>query len=180
MKKRVTFSLCLLGTLPLAAGAQQLTAYGPVKGDRELSISGTGSSERNLDATSFGFTADLGWYVKDNVVIGARQSLNYADVEGESLDEDFWNGATRGYYNHQFEFGSAKPFLGASLGYIYGDGVDESAFAGLEAGAKYYVLPKTYIIGRMEYQWFFERDSSADDAFKEGAWAYTLGLGYNF
>ncbi|PYG01236.1 hypothetical protein D893_02067 [Thioalkalivibrio sp. ALE21] len=55
-----------------------------------------------------------------------------------------------------------------------------SAFAGLEGGLKYYVLENTYVLGRMEYQWFFSRSSDAEDAFRDGAFAYTVGLGYNF
>jgi len=32
----------------------------------------------------------------------------------------------------------------------------------------------------MEYQWYFNRSSDADLAFKDGSFAHTLGIGYNF
>ncbi|HTN33037.1 MAG TPA: hypothetical protein VL091_03465, partial [Marinobacter sp.] len=178
--KTTAIAFCLLGALPMAASAQSSTV-GPVNGDREFSLSGTGSSDRSFDSGTFGVTGDLGWYLQKNMVAGVRQSINYASIEGESIKDDFWNGSTRGYLNYQFLDDSARPFVGASLGGIYGDGVKNSTFAGLETGLKYYVLPKTYLLARVEYQFFFSSTNDATDAFQDdGAWAYTLGLGYNF
>ncbi len=182
MKKfsKTALSLCLVGALPITAAAQS-TNYGPEKGEREFSISGTGMSDRNFDSGNFGVTGDLGLYMQDHLVAGIRQSVNYASIEGENLLDDFWNGSTRGYVNYQFMTERARPFIGASLGGIYGDGVKDSAFAGLEAGIKYYVLPKTYLLTRVDYQFFFSSTSDATDAFQDdGAWAFTIGLGYNF
>ena len=171
---------CLLGVLPMVASAQPLVA-GPHQGDREFSISGTGSSDKNFDSGSFGLTGDLGWYLQNDLVAGIRQIVNYASIEGESIKDDFWNGSTRGYLNYQFLHNQARPFVGASLGGIYGDGVKNSSFAGLETGLKYYVAEKAYFLARVEYQFFFSSSSDASDAFQDdGAWAYTLGLGYNF
>jgi len=173
-------TLCLLGTLPMAAFAQS-PDFGPHQGDREFSISGTGSSDQDFNSGSFGVTGDLGWYLKDHVVAGIRQSINYASIEGESLKDDFWNGSTRGYVNYHFLADRARPFIGASLGGIYGDGVEDSTFAGLETGVKYYVRPKTYFLARIEYQFLFSSTSEADNAFQDdGIWAYTVGLGYLF
>lgn len=168
--------------VPMAASAQQSNRFGPAEGDREFSISGTGSSDQNFDSGSFGVTGDIGWYLRENSVLGIRQSANYASIEGENFRNDFWNGATRGYGNYQFApTERMRPFLGASLGMIYGDGVKDDGFAGLEVGGKYYVRSKTYLLGRVEYQWFFSGSDDIDDAFKDdGSFAYTLGMGYNF
>ena len=174
----ITF--CLLGALPMAASAQS-PYVGPNDGNREFSISGTGGSDQNFDSGSFGVTGDFGWYMRDNMVAGIRQSVNYASIEGVSIQDDFWNGSTRGYINHQFLADRARPFIGASLGGVYGDGIKNSAFAGLETGVKYYVLPKTYLLARIEYQFLFDSTNDATDAFQDdGAWAYTVGMGYNF
>lgn len=174
----ITF--CVLGALPMAASTQT-SNFGPEKGDREFSISGTGSSDRNFESGSFGLTGDLGWYLQKHMVAGVRQSINYASIEGESIVDDFWNGSTRGYFNYHFLDDRARPFVGGSLGGIYGDGVKDSAFAGLEAGTKYYVLTTTYFLARVEYQFLFSSTSDATDAFQDdGAWAYTVGLGYTF
>lgn len=182
MNKKITTGLILLGALPFTAMAQEgsRTSFGPDAGDREFSISGTGNSDRDFDNSSFGLVADLGWYRSENTVWGVRQSLNYADVQGADLTDDFWNGSTRGYFDYNFGQGNMRPFVGGSLGLAYGDGVDDSLFAGLETGARYYVLEDTFILGRAEYQWFFDRSSDADDAFKDGAWAFSIGIGYNF
>lgn len=175
--------LCLLSALPMTVAAQtsRSTGFGPSEGDREFNISGTGSSDQSFDSGNFGVTGDLGWYLRDNVVAGVRQSVNYASIDGESITDDFWNGSTRGYANYQFLNDRARPFIGGSLGGIYGDGIENSAFAGLETGLKYYVQTKTYFLARVEYQFFFDSASGADDAFEDdGGWAYTVGLGYNF
>lgn len=173
-------TLCVLGALPMAASAQS-TDLGPRQGEKEFSISGTGSSDRSFNSGGFGVTGDLGWYRSNNMVAGIRQSVNYANIQGTNLRNDFWNGSTRGYLNFQFAGDRARPFIGGSLGGIYGDGVKNSTFAGLEAGVKYYVLTKTYFLARAEYQFLFSSTSDATDAFQDdGAWAFTVGLGYNF
>ncbi|RLQ20239.1 hypothetical protein DWB85_18625 [Seongchinamella sediminis] len=114
------------------AAAEEPGTVGPQNGDREFSLSGTGTSDKDFDNSSVGISADLGWYTSDNSVWGLRQSLNFADIEGSDLSDDFWNGSTRGYYNYNFLDGNWRPFTGASLGGIYGDGVKDSAFAGVE------------------------------------------------
>lgn len=178
--KAVTALVAAIGVVPGVALAQG--SFGPEAGDREFSVAGTGSSDRKFDTTVFGFTGDLGWYLTERVILGGRQSVNYANIEGESLQDDFWNGSTRAYLNYQFApTERMRPHVGASLGGIYGDGVRDSGFGGLEAGAKYYVQTKTYLLVRAEYQAFFRKSSEVEDAFREnGAWAYTVGVGYNF
>jgi hypothetical protein len=182
MNRMTAITLCLVGALPMSAFAQDMprSNYGPVAGDREFSIAGSGTNDKNFDNGTFGFVGDYGWYYRDNVIFGVRQSLNYANIKGENFKDDFWNGSTRGYGNYQFGNAQMRPFVGGSLGLIYGDGVKDSGFAGVEVGAKYYVLPKTYLLGRADYQWFFNTSSDADDAFKDGAWALTAGIGFNF
>lgn len=178
--KTAVIACCLLGSLSMTASAQS-SGFGPARGDQEFSISGTGSSDRNFDSGNFGVTGDLGWYLSEQVVAGVRQSVNYASIEGESIRDDFWNGSTRAYVNYHFLTDRARPFIGGSLGGVYGDGVKNSAFAGLETGVKYYVQSKTYLLGRVEYQFLFSSTSDAADAFQDdGAWAYTVGLGFNF
>lgn len=174
--------LALAAAPGLALGQSSMTneKTGAVAGEKEVTLSGTGSSDRNIDAGSFGMSGDLGWYITDQFVAGIRQSVAYASVEGDNNDDDFWNGATRGYVDYHFSDSAFRPFVGASLGGFYGDGISDSGFAGVEAGAKYYVLPKTFVMGRAEYQWFFRKTRDADNNFDDGAWAYTVGLGYNF
>ncbi|GAA3530841.1 hypothetical protein GCM10022394_07650 [Zobellella aerophila] len=181
--KKLSLALCVSALLiPASTQAQSMQTQniGPSKGDREFSLSGTGTSDKDFDNSSFGISADLGWYLTDRTVAGVRQSVSYADIQGEDLSDDFWNGSTRGYIDYHFGSRAARPFVGASLGAIYGNGVEETGTAGLEAGLKYYVLPSTYILGRAEYQFLFDSGSSANDNFDDGAWAYVFGIGFNF
>ena len=182
MKKVIAVMLCLAGPFTLSVQAQQGSAanFGPSIGDREFSLSGSGSSDRSFDNTNLGITGDIGWYLRGHLVLGVRQDIHYADFEGDFLTNDFWSGATRGYLNFQNTAGRLRPFAGGSLGAFYGDGVNDSGFAGLDGGLKYYVLDDTYALGRIEYQWFFSRANDAENAFLDGDVSYSVGLGYNF
>jgi hypothetical protein len=170
----------LLAASLLAAAVPGITLAGPESGEREFTLSGTGTSDKDFDNSSFGFSGDYGWFTSNQSVWGIRQSVNFADVKGEGISDDFWAGSTRGYYDYHFGSGNARPFVGASLGAVYGDGVNESGFAGLELGLKYYVLESTFILARAEYQFFFDSGNSAEDNFDDGAWQYVFGVGFNF
>lgn len=153
------------------------TERGPVKGDRELTIAGTGSSDQDVDNGTYGISGDIGWYLSDNFQLGLRQSFNYVQVEG---GDDRSNGATRAFVNYHFDLGAARPFVGLSAGGIYGDGVDDTGFGGPEAGLKYYVRQKTFLFARAEYQYFFESSDDIEDNFEDGSFAYGVGVGYHF
>ncbi|MCC4264228.1 hypothetical protein LL240_07140 [Oceanimonas baumannii] len=152
-------------------------AIGPSEGDREFTLSGTGKSSKDFDNGSAGVIGDYGWYLTDKTLVGLRQSVNYASVEN---GDDVWNGSTSVFADYHFGQGAARPFVGASLGGIYGDGVQDTGIAGLEAGLKYYVLPTTFVQARAEYQFLFDDGDSAENNFDDGAWAYTVGMGLNF
>lgn len=63
----------------------------------------------------------------------------------------------------------------------YDDAVhdSDSASGGLEVGLKYYLSSKTFVQGVLEYQYFFRNPAHIENAFREGAFAYTLGIGYH-
>src|SRR5690606_39814213 len=118
-----------------------------------------------------------GTYLSEDSLWGIRQTVSASDSEGESTQFD---GATRLFYDYHFGDGKARPFVGVSIGGIYGEGIDETFTAGTEIGRKYYVLENTFIVGLMEYQFLFDSADEADDRFDDGAFFYSLGLGYNF
>jgi hypothetical protein len=179
MKNTLVFAAVMAASVATPAFAQT-SDRGPEAGEREFSISGTGAGDKDFDNSSVGISGDLGWYTSDRTSWGARQSANYSDVAGENLSNDFWNGSTRGYVNYHFGEGNTRPFIGASLGAVYGDSVSDSGFAGAEFGLKYYVLDKTYILGRAEYQFFFDGGDAAEENWDDGAFVYTIGVGFNF
>lgn len=185
MNRKLLLSF-LIGVAPVAALAQGGVVYGPQAGDKELTLSGTGSSESSMDKAKFGVNAGYGWFYTDELELGVRQSLNYVDQPNTSSNT--LNGSTTGFVDYNFTFlrhsdsamKRAVPFLGAGLGGAYGKGVKDSALGGLEAGLKYYVRPKTFILTAVQYQYFFTNFNDIDNGFKDGAFVYTLGLGYHF
>ena len=179
MKSYILVSALLLTAPGLAlAQSYQQTNYGPSAGDRELTLSGSGASDgSHVDEGSFGLSGELGWYLSEHTEVGIQQSLNWASVRH---GDDSWNGATGGFIDYHFGNSRLRPYLGASLGYIYGDGVNESFYAGAGGGLKYYVLPNTFIKGGAEWQFLFDDVDDADDAFDDGRFVYSVGIGYNF
>jgi hypothetical protein len=148
---------------------------GPQTGNWELTLGGSGSSNQDFDAGSFGVAASLGYFVSDPIEVVVRQNFAYSDT-GETT----WLGQTRGAVDYHFSLERFQPFVGASFGGVYGDGATDSWAAGLEGGLKYYVLPKTFLFGLVEYQWFFKDTSDFSDNFSDGAFTYAIGIGFNF
>lgn len=171
--------LAATGFLVLAA---PVALAGPEAGDRALSLTGSGTSDDSFDTNTYSVSGQLGWWTSDNLELGIRQSL--AGAVRDDAD-DSWAGATRGFVDMHFgNLGAggtgALPFIGASVGGIYGEGVNDTGTAGLELGAKFYVKDKTFILAMAEYQFLWEDADDIDDQFDDGAFFYTLGIGYNF
>ncbi|MFA7386339.1 MAG: hypothetical protein WCZ87_01620 [Thiohalobacteraceae bacterium] len=164
-----------LAALPLAVSAQNGT-YGPTAGAREFTLAGSGTNDKDFDHGSWGLSASYGQYMTENLQWVLRQSVNYADT----ADHDDWVLATRAGLDYHFDLGNWRPFIGANIGYIYGDGVDNTGIAGPELGVKYYVKPETFLYLQTEYQFFFESADDINDNFDDGAFAHTVGVGLNF
>ncbi|MDZ7782494.1 MAG: outer membrane beta-barrel protein [Halioglobus sp.] len=165
----------ILATTLLSAALSAQAA--PEAGDKSFSLSGTGSSDESLDSNSFGVSGELGYYQSEHLLVGVRQSLNGSVGEDVS---DAWNGATRGFVNMHFGQGDARPYVGANIGGLYGDGVNETGTAGVEAGVRWFVRDKTFIGFGAEYAFLFSDGDEVDDNFDDGAFLYTLGVGFNF
>ena len=65
--------------------------------------------------------------------------------------------------------GPLRPFVGVNVGGVYGDRVSDTFAAGLEAGAKFYVQPRTFVYAMVEYGWFFEDSDDVDDKLIDAA-----------
>lgn len=164
-------------SLLIAALCPAFALAAPSAGDQEFTLSGAGSSDKSFDDTVLSVQGSWGRYLDESSLWGIRQLINARDSEGESVQFD---GATRVFYDYHFGTGNMRPFVGASLGAIYGEEVEETFSAGPEAGVKYWVNDTTFIQGMVEYQFLFESASEADDRYDDGAFFYSLGLGYNF
>lgn len=159
-------------TVPIPSDAA-LRDLGPRRGDRELIIGGSGGADRRFDNSFGGATISYGVFVSDSLSSILRQSVNYSNPENAGSQ---WNGVTRFAVDQHFLQGPLRPFLGANVGRVYGEGVRDSWVAGLEGGAKYYVMPRTFLHATVEYGWLFQRARAFDD----GQWNWSLGVGFAF
>ncbi|GAB5453245.1 MAG: hypothetical protein Hals2KO_35730 [Halioglobus sp.] len=163
--------------LPALLTASMTAVAAPEAGDRSFSISGTGASDKNFDGNSFGVSFDVGKYATEHLLWGVRQSIN--GVAGEEVN-DAWNGSTRLFADYHFGDSDFRPYVGANLGGLYGESTNETFTAGLETGFRYYVKDKTFIGFGAEYQFLFDEGDEIDSSFNDGAFFYTLGVGFNF
>lgn len=150
--------------------------YGPDQGSWELIIGGSGTNDQDFDTGSGNINVELGYYFLEPLEVGVRQQV------GMLGGDDDWNfnGSTAVFADYHFDLGAFRPFIGASIGYLYGENVDETFIAGPEAGLKWYVKDETFIYGRVSYDFFFEDTDDADDAAEDGRFNYVLGVGFNF
>lgn len=146
-------------------------------GDWELTLSGSGASDNEFDDNFIGFDGSLGYFFNDNLEAGVRQGIDIASVQG--ADDDF-GGSTRVFADWHFDLDRWQPFLGANIGYLYGDLVHDTWIASPEAGLKWFANRTTFIYGMVEYQFFFDEADEADEAFNDGQWVYTLGIGFKW
>ena len=165
-----------LATAFVATPAMAQEGVGPSAGDWELQLGGGGSNDNEFSESSFSADITLGYYFDSNWQGVIRQGADYSDLGGTA-----WNGSTRVGIAYHFDgFGQVRPFLGAGVGYIYGDSVNDSWTAAGTGGLKWYVKPETFIFGRVDYEWLFDDGDDAEDSFDDGRFLYTVGIGFNF
>lgn len=183
MNRRIALALLAFAPgLALAQGNETNTDFGTLnpnlidvhRGTRELTFAGAGNASSDWDNNTLGLDINYGWYSSPNLEFSGRQSVNFADVSGNSL----WNGSTRVAMDYHWTGGRWRPFAGAEVGFIYGDGVNDTGIIGPEIGIKYYLKPDTFVFWREEYQVLFD---SGDDNNKisNGTFVHTFGIGTN-
>jgi hypothetical protein len=161
----------------LAQGPESSRFIGPQIGDWEATLSGSGTSSRSFDNHNIGISGSIGNYVTPNVMLGVRQSFSFAEVQD---GRDIVNAATRGFADYVFNLGRLRPYVGVSLGGIYGRGVNDTFAAGPEVGIKYYADNRTFLFVQTEYQWTFNRVRRIGDDAGRGQFFHALGIGMNF
>lgn len=164
---RYALMVVIVTALAVPAFAQ---GANPGQGAWELSLSGTGSNDRDFDEGEFSITGDVGTYVTPEILLALRQSVSYV-----SEGDDNFLASTRVAADYHFDLGGdLVPFVGGNLGYTYGGRVRDTFAAGPEGGVKYYLREDAFLFARMEYQFFF-RNNDLDDRF-----FYAIGAGFNF
>ncbi len=174
----VSSLVCALSTVALAqtVGGSSMTTIG--KGTGEFQLSGAGTSDKDFDSNVFNLNLALGRYMSSTSLGGIRQSASANNDQVE--DETDWNGSTRVFYDYHFVMNSWRPLAGVSVGYIYGETIEESWIAGPELGLKYYVNDNAFVSALIEYQFLFDDADEADDQFEDGVYIYSAGVGINF
>lgn len=145
-------------------------------GDREMTLSGSGSSDNDFDTTGFTAEGSLGYFFTPTVEGVIRQGVGVLDTPGESS----WNGSTRLGVDLNFPMERFVPFLGVNGGYLYGDDVEDTWLAGPDAGLKAFVNDTTFVLAAVEYQFLFDDADEVDENFDDGRFVYTLGLGFKW
>ena len=172
----IVAALAALFALPTAAKAA-------VENPWELTLGGGAAHGPDLNGFTGNVNTQIGYYFTDNLELALRQSIQYSDVGGAAGDGSAWNGSTRLALDLHFPLGDRRrivPFVGANIGYVYGESVNDTFAAGPEAGVKVYLDDRTFMFVQAEYQFFFDSDSDASDSFSDGSFVYTIGLGFRF
>jgi hypothetical protein len=136
-------------------------------GNWELTLAGNGSNDQDFRTYDFSVQGSLGYFMTKELEVGVRQSLTQAD--GGSA----WAGATRAAVDWHFDMDRLWPFVGASIGYTYGD-TDDTWVAGLEGGVKYFLNSTTFVGVTAGY------DFNLEEGLSEGGFNYGLALGVKF
>jgi hypothetical protein len=172
MKKSI-----LLAAVASVFGIATIAQAAPAEGKQwELTLSGQGANDNDFNGASAGINFQLGYYLDQagQHEVSLRQGFNWSDSFGPGSSMD---GSTAIVYDYHFDLGADQPivpFVGASIGYTYGDSTDDSIIAGLEGGAKYYVNTTTFIYGRVGYDFLLK------ESFGDGAFNYGLGIGFRW
>lgn len=173
MLRKLLVAALGLALVPAVAHAQKSdNDYGFNQGDWELTLAGQGQNDSSWESTTFNVQGSVGYFFSDALELAARQSINFSDTAGSAL-----YGNTDIALDYHFDMGQLQPFVGANVGYIWGD-IHNTWTAAPEIGLKYFLNHTTFVEGRVEYDFFF--DPGHTEGFKDGQFVYTLALGVKF
>ena len=168
---RKGFVVAALLLLPAFASAQ-------VRGPWEVTVSASGVNGNKFNGFQAAANGSIGYFFNDNIEAAVRQTLQYSDIGGVSL-----NASTALAGDFHIPLGDQNqflPFIGANIGYVYGKHIRDTWEAAPEAGLKVFVGPDAFIFGMVQYQFFFKNGSGINGGFNNGQWLYSLGVGFRF
>jgi hypothetical protein len=172
LKKWTLLLVVAVGTvLPSLALAQ------PEAGNWELTLAGRGSNDDDWDSGAFLIGAKVGYFYTKELEIFVKQDVDVLYEDGGE-----WGFFTALGMDYHFDLDEWQPFVGAQVGYFYGDDtvVEDTGAIGPEVGVKYFVNNTTFIYGELGWVWFW--DSDDDDAGDEddSRWTYSVGIGFQW
>jgi hypothetical protein len=154
----------------------------------EVTLGGSGSNDENFDVGGGQLNGSVGYYFSEAALLSLRHGVSYADdlAQAPGINtEDVWAFQTRLAFDLHFPLPVVTPYVGALIGYIYGDTpVDDTFAVGPEAGIKIYVQHDAFVQIGAEWLFFTDREtaeeSTFEDVFEDGQIFYFAGLGLRF
>ena len=178
---RKSFWIPALSLLLLPAATTRAEDFpGLDRGTWELTLTGSGASNQDVNAGSFGAQVSIGYFVIDQLEILGRQTVNYTDNDNQPGGTTGLSASSAVAVDYHFDLDRFQPFVGAAIGYTYGKDTNETGFAGPEAGLKYFVNDTTFLYGLVQYQFFFNSGDELTDNFDDGSFLYAIGIGFTF
>jgi hypothetical protein len=173
---RKSFWIPVLGLLLIPAASAHAQRYLD-QGTWELTLSGSGASNRDVNSGNFSANVSIGYFVLPGLELTGRQAVGYSDPQVGGTE---WNFSSSLAIDYHFDLDRFQPFIGAAVGYNYGTGTADTGIIGPEAGLKYFVSDKTFLYGLVQYQFFFHNSSDITNNFDDGAFLYAIGIGFTW
>ena len=173
---RKSFWIPVLGLLLIPAASAHAQKYLDA-GTFELTLSGSGASNRDVNSGNFNVNLGIGYFLLDQLEITGRQSIGYNDPEVGPTGVAWSSSVAIDYH---FDLDRFQPFIGAAIGYNYGTGVVDTGIFGPEGGVKYFVKDDTFLFALVQYQFFFRNGDDLTDNFDDGSFLYAIGIGFTF
>jgi len=148
---------------------------GPSRGSYEFAVGGAGQANDRLNGAGVSLSAAAGYYLQNDWLLSLRQDVGYSDVGNDTS-----TGFTRLALDWVRPEGWFRPLIGASLGFAYGESINETIAIGPEVGLRYFVKPSTFVEAKVEWQVFFTTTEDSSEIFDDGALLYSIGLGVTF
>ena len=139
-------------------------------GNWELKLAASGANDQDFNGGTASGGGSLGYFLSKEMELGVRQAISWTDLGGGSN----WQGDTRAFFDWHFDMDRWQPYVGAFIGYVYGDGIEDTWIAGPEIGVKYFVNSTTFIDVNAAYG--FDLKNGID----EGSFFYGLGIGFRW
>jgi hypothetical protein len=165
------------GSSVSTASSSTIDDYGARTGDWEFTLGGSGASDKQMDDSLGGVNFSVGYFLTDTFEVAARQSVNYSNGAGGGGAR--YDASTFVAVDQHFGSGRLRPFVGLNAGALYGDNTSDTWAAGIEGGLKFYVLPKTFLFALADYAWTFKGSKSPTHNFNDGAFLWSVGVGFN-
>lgn len=169
--------------LPLSTSAQvtfgtePFSAYGMHRGDLEIPVTMPNGRDEPFEDFLSGLSAEYRYQFATSLIGLQRQPRLVLESIGS---EPQLTGASRVSFDRDLSEGAFRPFVSININRFYGEGVDDAWAAGIEGGAKYFVMPRTFLHATVEYGWMFNQLRGFNERFTDGQWTWSMGLGFNF